>query len=134
MFQFRAALCLLERSCACLPAAEEEIEIESQLGQFAEYMDPLYDPMSESSVSLSPLDSRRLRWRARRGRLENDLIFERFFNRYAAALNEADIKALSRILTLSDDVLMDILLTRTHPEGEWATPEMMHLWARLRSV
>src|SRR5260364_259666 len=37
--------------------------------------------------SLRLLELRRLRWRARRGRLENDLIFERFFSRYETALD-----------------------------------------------
>ncbi len=83
---------------------------------------------------LCPLKLRRLRWRARRGRLENDLIFERFFNHYETALDELDIEILSRILTLSDDVLTDILLMRQQPEEEWATPEMMRMWTRLRLV
>ncbi|CCD28989.1 Putative uncharacterized protein [Candidatus Glomeribacter gigasporarum BEG34] len=84
--------------------------------------------------SLRLLELRRLRWRARRGRLENDLIFERFFSRYETALDGSDIEILRRILALSDDVLSNILLMRIHPEGEWATPEMMRMWARLRSV
>ena len=36
----------------------------------------------------------RLRWSARRGLLENDLIIERFFNRYIDTLTMQDVYAL----------------------------------------
>ncbi|MGU7785392.1 succinate dehydrogenase assembly factor 2, partial [Burkholderia sp. PU8-34] len=38
--------------------------------------------MSDDSHQSDPHRRARLRWRARRGLLENDLIFDRFFSRY----------------------------------------------------
>lgn len=76
----------------------------------------------------------RLRWRARRGLLENDLIIERFFNRYEAELSDTDIEALDRILDLPDYELMDLLLERKQLEPPLDTPEIKKLLTRLRSV
>jgi antitoxin CptB len=53
-----------------------------------------------------------LRSAARRGLLENDLILERFFGRYAAELNEELGAALSELLKLDDNDLLDLLLAR----------------------
>jgi len=39
-----------------------------------------------------------LRWRARRGLLENDLIIERFFERFHEQLEDKDIEPLTRLL------------------------------------
>jgi antitoxin CptB len=74
-----------------------------------------------------------LRWRARRGLLENDLIFERFFERYEQDLSDADVGALTTLLELSDNELMDLLMARTEPEGDLAVPAIGDVLARLRS-
>ncbi|TMS58234.1 succinate dehydrogenase assembly factor 2 [Imbroritus primus] len=76
----------------------------------------------------------RLRWRARRGLLENDLIIERFFNRYETELSDTDIEALDRILDLPDYELMDLLLERKQLEPPLDTPEIRKLLTQLRSV
>jgi antitoxin CptB len=44
--------------------------------------------------------------------LENDLILERFFQRYASELNEDLGAALSELLKLDDNDLLDLLLAR----------------------
>ncbi len=90
--------------------------------------------MSDASHQSDPHRRARLRWRARRGLLENDLIFERFFGRYEHDLTDADVGALSQMLDLSDNDLMDLLLARKEPEGELATPEVIRLLEMLRSV
>jgi antitoxin CptB len=89
--------------------------------------------MDESHQS-DPLRRARLRWRARRGLLENDLIFERFFSKYEEQLSDADVAALTRLLELSDNELMDLLLARTEPEGDLATPDVVRLLQMLRNV
>jgi antitoxin CptB len=89
--------------------------------------------MDESHQS-DPLRRARLRWRARRGLLENDLIFERFFSRYEQDLSDADVAALTRLLELSDNELMDLLLARAEPEGDLATPDVQRLLQMLRTV
>lgn len=55
---------------------------------------------------------RRLRWRARRGLLENDLVMVRFFDQHEAALSDADVTGLDRLLDLPDNDLMDLIFDR----------------------
>ncbi|KMW48161.1 succinate dehydrogenase assembly factor 2 [Ralstonia insidiosa] len=76
----------------------------------------------------------RLRWRARRGLLENDIIVERFFNRYETELSDDDVAALSQLFDLPDNDLMDLLLARKEPEGDLDVPEVKHVLVLLRSV
>jgi len=54
----------------------------------------------------------KLRWRCRRGMLENDLILERFFARHAGTLTEGQANALSALMDLSDNDLLDLHLGR----------------------
>ncbi|WP_179400761.1 succinate dehydrogenase assembly factor 2 [Burkholderia guangdongensis] len=88
----------------------------------------------DESHQSDPHRRARLRWRARRGLLENDLIFERFFGRYEHDLTDADVGALSRLLDLSDNDLMDLLLTSKAPEGNLDSPDVRRLLEMLRSV
>ena len=60
----------------------------------------------------------RLRWRCRRGLLENDLFIERFFGRFGESLNVRQADALSELMDLADNDLLDLLLKRKDPEGE----------------
>jgi len=89
--------------------------------------------MSTSHQS-DPLCRARLRWRARRGLLENDLFFERFFARYEHDLSDADVGALTRLFELSDNDLMDLLLARKEPEGELTDPEFVRVLTLLRAA
>ena len=54
----------------------------------------------------------RLKSDARRGLLENDLILQRFFERYGAQLSVEEGKVLSQLLALDDNDLMDLLIGR----------------------
>jgi antitoxin CptB len=54
----------------------------------------------------------RLKSDARRGLLENDLILQRFFERYGSQLSAEDGKVLSQLLALDDNDLMDLLIGR----------------------
>ena len=55
----------------------------------------------------------KLRWRCRRGLLENDLLIERFFSRHAAALTVGQARGLHALMELADNDLLDLLLRRT---------------------
>ena len=66
---------------------------------------------------LSDLDRARLRWRARRGLLENDLIITRFLDQYEAELTDVDVAALTLLFEMSDTDLLDVLLGRQEPSG-----------------
>ena len=54
----------------------------------------------------------KLRWRCRRGLLENDLFIERFFDRFDKALNTRQAQALGVLMDLSDNDLLDLFLAR----------------------
>jgi antitoxin CptB len=61
------------------------------------------------------LDARslsKLRWRCRRGLLENDLLIERFFGRYEATLTVSQGEGLAELRELADNDLLDLLLRR----------------------
>jgi antitoxin CptB len=51
----------------------------------------------------------RLRWRCRRGMLENDLILARFLDARGAQMTDAEVAALHQLLDLSDNDLWDLL-------------------------
>jgi len=63
-------------------------------------------------MSLSNAELYRLKSDARRGLLENDLILQRFFDRYADDLNVEDGQVLKQLLALDDNDLMDLLIGR----------------------
>ncbi|MDI4631645.1 succinate dehydrogenase assembly factor 2 [Pelomonas sp. V22] len=76
----------------------------------------------------------KLRWRCRRGLLENDLFIERFFNRHAATLTEFQAEGLRVLMDLSDNDLMDLLLRRKEPEGELVRADVQEVLGLLRTV
>lgn len=90
--------------------------------------------MSDSSHQADPLRRARLRWRARRGLLENDLLLERFLDRYETSLDDEEVGALTALLELPDNELMDLFLARSEPEGALATPAVERVLAKVRSV
>lgn len=62
-----------------------------------------------------PVDARelsRLRWRCRRGLLENDLFIDRFFKRHAQRLTVNQAQGLTALMALSDGDLLDLHLSR----------------------
>jgi len=75
----------------------------------------------------------KLRWRCRRGLLENDLFIERFFKRHAATLNEDQAQGLLALMDLSDNDLLDLLLARQEPAGELERDDVMQVLRMLRA-
>jgi antitoxin CptB len=69
----------------------------------------------------------RLRWRSRRGMLENDLILSRFLERCAERLTEDDIANLDELLHMTDNALWDLLSGR----AEAADPRLASFAARV---
>ncbi len=63
-------------------------------------------------MTLGNAELYRLKSDARRGLLENDLILQRFFERYGSQLSVEDSKVLSQLLALDDNDLMDLLIGR----------------------
>ena len=87
----------------------------------------LDDPLL-SSAALS-----KLRWRCRRGLLENDLFIERFFMRHEATLTERQALGLEALMDLPDNDLLDLLLVRKQPEAELDRPEVRLVLDQLRT-
>jgi antitoxin CptB len=54
----------------------------------------------------------RLRWKARRGLLENDLILTKFLEKDLENLSEAELNTLDQLLQLGDNDLLDVLMGR----------------------
>jgi antitoxin CptB len=54
----------------------------------------------------------KLKWRCRRGLLENDLFIERFFKRFEKSLTVIQSGALTVLMDLSDNDLLDLHLAR----------------------
>jgi len=81
---------------------------------------------------LDARDLARLRWRARRGLLENDLILTRFLDRCEAELTHTDVAALMRLFEMGDHDLLDVLLGRAELSGALATADVQALVARMR--
>ena len=55
----------------------------------------------------------RLRWRCRRGLLENDLVLERFLERHGSALEGERLSAFEALLDYADDELWGIVSGRS---------------------
>jgi len=54
----------------------------------------------------------RIRWRSRRGMLENDLVLTRFLDVRGRSLTEDEVAMLDRLLDLSDNELWDLIAGR----------------------
>jgi antitoxin CptB len=70
---------------------------------------------AQTNMGDALLDERglsKLRWRCRRGLLENDIFIERFFNRFADTLTLRHAVALEMLMDLSDNDLLDVNMAR----------------------
>lgn len=84
----------------------------------------------------STLDARslsKLKWRCRRGLLENDLFIERFFQRQGEVISVTQAQGLSALTDLADNDLLDLLLARCEPQGDIDRPEVHEVLALLRT-
>ena len=90
--------------------------------------------MDDVSHQADPLRRTRLRWRSRRGLLENDLLLTRFLDRHEASLSDDDVGALTRLLELADNDLMDLILARTELSAPLAGPATERVVGLLRSA
>ncbi len=54
----------------------------------------------------------KLKWRCRRGLLENDLFIDRFFRKYESSLTVRQSEGLMALMDLSDNDLLDLHLGR----------------------
>ena len=59
----------------------------------------------------------KLRWRCRRGLLENDLFIERFFNRYSQSMTVGHARSMYALMELADNDLLDVFLGRPQTQA-----------------
>ena len=81
-----------------------------------------------------PVKRARLRWRGRRGLLENDLILTRFLDSHEETLTDEEVEAFSILMELPDNDLLNLLLARNELQGEANVPHVHALLMKLRAV
>ena len=74
----------------------------------------------------------KLKWRCRRGLLENDLFIERFFDKHASCMTVGQARGMYTLMDLSDNDLMDLLLRRKELQPEISTDEVREVLNMLR--
>ena len=97
----------------------------------------MHDATLDAASSASrPLDASalgKLRWRCRRGLLENDLLLERFFAR-PEPVSEEDARGLALLMELADNDLLDLFLGRQKPPAHLDRPEVRRIVEAVRSA
>jgi succinate dehydrogenase flavin-adding protein (antitoxin of CptAB toxin-antitoxin module) len=78
---------------------------------------------------MTRLEMSRLRWQCRRGRLENDLVLERFLGAYGPRLEGRQLAAFKTLLDCSDDELWSLVSGRSEC-GDPALGEVVQLLRR----
>jgi antitoxin CptB len=74
----------------------------------------------------------RLKWRCRRGLLENDILIERYFSRHGSCITQRQADGLQALMDLPDNDLLDLLLARNEPAGELDRPAVREVLAQMR--
>ncbi len=74
----------------------------------------------------------KLKWRCRRGLLENDLFIERFFQAHGATVTTRQAAGLSALMDLPDNDLLDLLLCRKEPQDSMDMLEVHEVLALMR--
>jgi len=96
-------------------------------------------PAREADACADPghtIDERalsKLRWRCRRGLLENDLLLERFFSR-VEPVSGAEAEGLRLLMELADNELLDIFLGRQKPPANLDRPEVRQVIEAVRAT
>ena len=86
----------------------------------------------EPAARLDERSLSKLKWRCRRGLLENDLFIERFFRRHEETITTRQACGLEALMDLADNDLLDLLLARREPQGEFDRPEVREVLALMR--
>jgi antitoxin CptB len=86
----------------------------------------------QANHQADPHQRARLKWRARRGLLENDLMLTRYFQAYELTMSDEDVTALDSLLALTDNDLLDLFLARKTPEGELNNAAVLRVLVRIQ--
>lgn len=93
----------------------------------------IHPPIDVEDAPLSVQELGKLKWRCRRGLLENDLFIARFFERHEAGLTRRQALALQALTDLPDNDLLDLLLSRKEPDPTWAGPDVTAVLETMRA-
>ena len=88
------------------------------------------------SMKLGERELSKLKWRCRRGLLENDLFVERFFRHHEETITTSQAAGLQALMDLADNDLLDLLLRRKEPQDLaelTASPEVCSVLEQMRS-
>ena len=87
-----------------------------------------------SGVAIQPTELRRLKWRSRRGLLENDLLLERFFEKWESQLTQQDHDGLAMLFDLPDNELLELLVGKKEPQEALDLPEVKAVIQKIRAA
>lgn len=87
---------------------------------------------AESGQQIDRVRLERMRWRTRRGLLENDIVLRRFLAAREEQLSVADMEGLDILLDLPDGELLDLILARSEPQGRTAGADARRVLEWLR--
>jgi antitoxin CptB len=90
--------------------------------------------MQTSTAFADAAELSRLRWRARRGMLENDLILQRYFAQCDTPLHSDEVAALNALLALDDNTLFDLFLRNTPLPDDLDRPQVRKLLDTLQRL
>lgn len=87
--------------------------------------------LDDSFISSDALS--KLKWRARRGLLENDVILSKFFAQYQQlTITQAD--ALTQLCNLTDNELLDLIFKKTTLPEAIDTPDVQEILQLLQDL
>lgn len=66
--------------------------------------------------------------------LENDLIIQKFFDKYELELTDEDVAALTVLFEEIDNHLLDLLLGRKEPDGDLDTPQVRRVIQMMKDL
>jgi antitoxin CptB len=84
------------------------------------------------NAAIDPTELNRLKWRCKRGLVENDLFIERFFQELGPRLTNRHVVGLASLMDLPDNDLLDLFLARREPDGALDNPEVNEVLALMR--
>ena len=93
--------------------------------------DPLLDGL-DGKQALGERALSKLRWRSRRGLLENDLFIQKFFERHESRLTVGHARGMYALMDLSDNDLLDLLLRRKEQPDTPLQEEALEVLKMLR--
>ena len=83
-------------------------------------------------MHLSAAQASKLRWRCRRGLLENDILLSRILDR-EEPVTTVEAEGLGTLMELADNDLLDLFLGRVQPTGPLDTPEVRQVLQAVRT-